>query len=694
MKFVSNIDLQKNELQNAVIQNLPSDPSTDVSKEGQVYYNTTDQKFKQFNGTEWVVVGKDFTVTDGNGLTSTATGDTSTQISLGTPSSITNTSDNSTTESSHTHKIEFTPVTSPIASGTSTSFIDTVSQGANGRISATKKSLPEASTAAKGIIQLASDTEATTGTDTTKAVTPAQLKSAKESAISQAKVTITVDNGLSGGGTGNAITISGVDASATAKGVVQLAEDTDTTSTTKVVTAAQLEAAKQAAIEAAEVTVTAGNGLTGGGTGNAITLTLATPNTVSTSSKNEVTASGHTHALTLPAASETVAGVVKRANNSDITAGTDTEKFVTPAQLKTVADGKVAANQAITGATHTKITYDSKGLITGGSDLTASDIPNLSAIYTPLTNTNKNVVTAVAIPAAGGTAETPSDTVKINVTTTNINSGESTTVGTNIALANENNAGLMSYSDKRNISSLQQRVGQLENSNIRLQYTAKPDPTKDEIAAFVVAAGYNDPKGITVVVQETGHNWHYYNNTGWQDDGVVGVSEFTNDTAGIIKGVAQEGKIYAEGGGIGSVYGWDNLKTLVNSKLTANTNITAATDFSLVKYDAKGLVTTGKAPATLTVNGTAYDPKGNNVSVTTLQKKVQAITGDGVQATFTVAHTFGLDVTCQVFLKGQDGSNTVYELVMVDMLLSNNSVKIAFAQAPARGQEFKVVITG
>lgn len=41
--------------------------------------------------------------------------------------------------------------------------------------------------------------------------------------------------------------------------------------------------------------------------------------------------------------------------------------------------GKVDANSAITGATKAKITYDSKGLVTAGADLTASDIPSLSA---------------------------------------------------------------------------------------------------------------------------------------------------------------------------------------------------------------------------------------------------------------------------------------------------------------------------
>jgi hypothetical protein len=49
----------------------------------------------------------------------------------------------------------------------------------------------------------------------------------------------------------------------------------------------------------------------------------------------------------------------------------------------------VIGNVAITGATHTKITYDSKGLVTGGSDITNSDIPNLdwSKITTGLPTT-------------------------------------------------------------------------------------------------------------------------------------------------------------------------------------------------------------------------------------------------------------------------------------------------------------------
>ncbi len=42
------------------------------------------------------------------------------------------------------------------------------------------------------------------------------------------------------------------------------------------------------------------------------------------------------------------------------------------------------ANAAITGSTKTKITYDAKGLVTAGTNLIASDIPDLSATYQPL----------------------------------------------------------------------------------------------------------------------------------------------------------------------------------------------------------------------------------------------------------------------------------------------------------------------
>ena len=46
--------------------------------------------------------------------------------------------------------------------------------------------------------------------------------------------------------------------------------------------------------------------------------------------------------------------------------------------LTTTVDGKVTANANITAGTKCKITYDAKGLVTAGADLTDSDIPTLA----------------------------------------------------------------------------------------------------------------------------------------------------------------------------------------------------------------------------------------------------------------------------------------------------------------------------
>lgn len=79
-------------------------------------------------------------------------------------------------------------------------------------------------------------------------------------------------------------------------------------------------------------TITAGNGLTGGGDLSADrTLTLGLPGTLSGSTTNAVTATSHTHALA--AATTSAAGVVELATNAETLAGTDAAKAVTPAAL-------------------------------------------------------------------------------------------------------------------------------------------------------------------------------------------------------------------------------------------------------------------------------------------------------------------------------------------------------------------------
>lgn len=63
--------------------------------------------------------------------------------------------------------------------------------------------------------------------------------------------------------------------------------------------------------------------------------------------------------------------------------------------LQSSLDGKVIGNTAITGATKTKITYDAKGLVTGGADATTADIAD---------SLNKRYVTDANLTVIGNTS--------------------------------------------------------------------------------------------------------------------------------------------------------------------------------------------------------------------------------------------------------------------------------------------------
>lgn len=132
-KYGAHINLQQNELQNAVIQNLSTAPSN--PKVGQHYYNTTDNTEYVWNGTSWIdaLSQGDYTFTNG------------------------------VQEASRTVSLKLNTTGS---SGLSTFSADT---------DGLKIGVTEASTSAKGIIEIATDAEAATGTSSILAVTPVQL---------------------------------------------------------------------------------------------------------------------------------------------------------------------------------------------------------------------------------------------------------------------------------------------------------------------------------------------------------------------------------------------------------------------------------------------------------------------------------------------------------------------------------------
>ena len=95
-------------------------------------------------------------------------------------------------------------------------------------------------------------------------------------------------------------------------------------------------------------------------------------------------------------ASTSAKGVIEIATDAEASTGTSETLAVNPKQLAT----KVTANVAITAGTATKVTYDSKGLVTAGASLAAGDIPDISATY--VTVASKGAANGVASLGADG----------------------------------------------------------------------------------------------------------------------------------------------------------------------------------------------------------------------------------------------------------------------------------------------------
>lgn len=164
---------------------------------------------------------------------------------------------------------------------------------------------------------------------------------------------------------------------------------------------------------------------------------------------------------------------------SNVDNTSDANKPVSTAQ-STAIGLKVTANGAITGATKTKVTYDTKGLITSGADATTADIADSS---------NKRYVSDAQLTVLGNTSGT--------------NTGDQTNITGNAATVttNANLTGVVTSSG--NATSFANSVA-LPGSPTTTTQTAGDNSTKvattayaDRMFSLVALPTYNSTIGLT-----------------------------------------------------------------------------------------------------------------------------------------------------------------------------------------------------
>ena len=149
--------------------------------------------------------------------------------------------------------------------------------------------------------------------------------------------------------------------------------------------------------------ITSGLGLTGGGTSGNITLGLKPVTSNSILGNNTAGVAAPTP-LT-GADIKTILALTKADVGLGNVENTKDDDKIVSKLTQTALDGKVDGNGAIIGATKTKITYDSKGLVTVGGDAIATDIivaPNGTLVSTNVQAALEELQGKITTAASGG----------------------------------------------------------------------------------------------------------------------------------------------------------------------------------------------------------------------------------------------------------------------------------------------------
>ena len=194
-----------------------------------------------------------------------------------------------------------------------------------------------------------------------------------------------------------------------------------------------------------------------------------------------------------------------------------------------------------------------------------------------------------------------------------------------LPVADATKAGVMNSATYVNLQNLNTRVSSLESQTVTYIVSFTNDnPTQDEINnAYKTAyptAPFPPIDGTTVIdsTRQLYYRW-VKNGAIWLKTTGFVISQFTNETAGTIKGSTVAGQIQAETDGTGSLVGYDQIKNDITANATGIQTLTAnlgTTNTNVTNLDDRVTAVEGRVNNSLIALSSKSDATGVTITGT------------------------------------------------------------------------------
>lgn len=236
----------------------------------------------------------------------------------------------------------------------------------------------------------------------------------------------------------------------------------------------------------------------------------------------------------------------------------NTSNYQTLSEVNSKVSAEATARQNSDNAINQSINNLS-GRVTTNTQNISNIQSNVNSINSAI---NKEVMAEIEI-----TGNTSTDTINLKNGKVNIKTGTTTSAVVPFPVASNTTAGVMNSATFRGLQQTTDIANGLLNGAVAVSELSATPTQAQLTAAWKTATGRTTLMNRAVLYDITNSKlWTYYTNTStWYSaaagGGSVDVQPWTNSQAGIVKGSTEDGQIFAENDGTGSVNGWDDVKT-------------------------------------------------------------------------------------------------------------------------------------